>query len=80
MEEKKFSKGDVIINQGDYGDCLYIVEQGDLECYKQFSTGEEKLVKRYSEGEAFGELALLYNSPRAAKVIATNSVILWEIG
>jgi cAMP-dependent protein kinase regulator len=36
MEEKKYSKGDIIINQGDQGDCLYIVEQGELECFKKF--------------------------------------------
>ena len=36
MEEMKFSKGNVIINQGDQGDCLYIVEQGELECFKKF--------------------------------------------
>jgi len=36
MEYQKFSKGDVIINQGDQGDSLYIVEQGELECYKKF--------------------------------------------
>jgi cAMP-dependent protein kinase regulator len=36
MEYLKFSKGNVIINQGDQGDCLYIVEQGELDCYKKF--------------------------------------------
>ena len=36
MEYQKFNKGDVIINQGDQGDCLYIVEQGELDCYKKF--------------------------------------------
>jgi cAMP-dependent protein kinase regulator len=79
MELKTFKKGEVIINQGDHGDCLYIVDQGDLECFKSFSSGEEKMVKKYSEGEAFGELALLYNCPRAAKVIAFNDVTLWKL-
>ena len=36
MEYQKFSKGNVIINQGDQGDCLYIVEQGELDCFKKF--------------------------------------------
>ena len=79
MEETKASKGETIINQGDYGDCLYIVEKGDLECYKTFSNFEEKLVKRYTSGEAFGELSLLYNAPRAAKVIAINNVVLYRL-
>ena len=36
MEYQKFSKGDIIINQGDQGDCLFIVEQGELDCFKKF--------------------------------------------
>lgn len=79
MELKKFKKGEVIINQGDYGDCLYIVESGELECFKTFSSGEEKMVRKYHEGEAFGELALLYNCPRAAKVLAFDDVTLWKL-
>jgi cAMP-dependent protein kinase regulator len=79
MEEIKFNKEDAVINQGDYGDCLYIVERGDLDCYKKFSNGEEKLVKKYSAGDVFGELALLYNSPRAAKVVAKADVTLWKL-
>ncbi len=79
MELKKYSKGEVIINQGDHGDCLYVVEQGELECFKTFSDGSERLVKRYTEGEAFGELALLYNCPRAAKVVSSNEVTLWKL-
>jgi cAMP-dependent protein kinase regulator len=80
MEIKNFKKGEIIINQGDQGDCLYVVEQGELECHKTFSDGNERLVKRYTEGEAFGELALLYNCPRAAKVVASSEeVILWKL-
>ena len=36
MEEKVFEAGDTIITQGEKGDCLYVVEKGELECYKKF--------------------------------------------
>lgn len=36
MEEKCYRKGEVVIQQGDNGDVLYIVEQGELECTKKF--------------------------------------------
>ena len=81
MEEKRFSKGDNIIVQGENGDCLYFVEEGNLNCFKKFANHPEpKLVKQYQSGDAFGELALLYNSPRAATITAvSDSVITWVL-
>lgn len=36
-------------------------------------------MKTYLPGEAFGELALLYNAPRAASIIAKTAVKLWQL-
>jgi cAMP-dependent protein kinase regulator len=36
MEEKHYKSGDSVITQGESGDCLYIVESGELNCYKTF--------------------------------------------
>ena len=81
MEEKRFKSGDYVITQGDRGDCLYFVESGNLECYKQFSKGTEPvMVKKYQPGDSFGELALLYNAPRAASIKAVSEeVITWVL-
>ncbi len=80
MEEKMFKPGEDVIIQGDRGDCLYFVESGNLECYKQFSKGTEPvLVKKYEPGDSFGELALLYNAPRAATIRTVNDVITWVL-
>ena len=80
MEEKRFKPGEDVITQGDKGDCLYFVESGNLECYKQFSKGEEPvLVKKYEPGDSFGELALLYNAPRAATIRTVSDVITWVL-
>ena len=71
MEEKQFKAGENIITQGDDGDVLYVVDQGQLDCYKQFNENEEpRHLKVYGPGESFGELALLYNAPRAATIKA----------
>jgi len=80
MEEKKFKPGESVIKQGENGDCLYCIEDGNLDCYKQFSPNEEpKLVKKYQPGETFGELALLYNAPRAATIKAKTDCVLWVL-
>ena len=35
-EEKKCTKGEVVIKEGDEGDCLYVVAEGTLSCTKVF--------------------------------------------
>ena len=80
MEEVKFAKEQWVIRQGDDGDNLYVVDQGTLECFKQFKKDEDaKLVKVYNAGEAFGELALLYNAPRAASIQAKTDAVLFAL-
>eukprot|EP00451_Oxyrrhis_marina_P007299 CAMPEP_0204304768 /NCGR_PEP_ID=MMETSP0468-20130131/84583_1 /ASSEMBLY_ACC=CAM_ASM_000383 /TAXON_ID=2969 /ORGANISM="Oxyrrhis marina" /LENGTH=388 /DNA_ID=CAMNT_0051284099 /DNA_START=842 /DNA_END=2008 /DNA_ORIENTATION=- len=58
-----------VIQQGDDGDFMFIIMEGQLDCLKKFAgESEEKLVKTCERGDCFGELALLYNCPRAASV------------
>ena len=80
MDEKKYKPNENVITQGESGDCLYVVEEGNLDCTKHFTEdGEEKYLKTYIPGESFGELALLYNAPRAATIKAKTDCILWVL-
>ena len=38
MEEKNYKSGEYIIKQGDNGDCLYIVDSGELDCMFSFKS------------------------------------------
>lgn len=78
MEEKRFKAGETVIKQGDDGDCLYVIEEGRLNCFKMIN-GVKHDLKVYEAGESFGELALLYNSPRAASIVAITDVITWVL-
>lgn len=69
----------MIITQGEYGDTVYYIESGKLECYIKKDNEEPKCVKKYQEGDTFGELALLYNTVRAASIIASTDCVLWEL-
>ena len=80
MEEKNFKAGDTVIKQGDNGDCIYIVESGELDCTIKLPNVEnEKYIKTYKPGDSFGELALLYNVPRAASIKAKTECSLWSL-
>lgn len=78
MEETKFNAGETVIKQGDDGKELFVVGSGNLKCYKTIG-GVEKMVKEYGPGDSFGELALFYNAPRAATIIAETDCELWSL-
>ena len=80
FEEKNYKVGDVVIKQGDEGDVLYLVDTGELDCEKVFKAGDPPtFLKTYKPGESFGELALLYNAPRAATIKAKTDALLWAL-
>lgn len=80
IEEVKVQQGDLIIKEGDEGDCMYVVEQGTLICTKVFKGNTEPtFLKEYHPGEGFGELALLYNAPRAATIKAKDEGVVWRL-
>ncbi|KAL4479449.1 hypothetical protein ABPG72_011771 [Tetrahymena utriculariae] len=80
MEEVRFKAGDQVINQGEEGNLLYVVESGELDCFKKyFDKPEPTYLKTYQPGEYFGELALLYNAPRAASIKAKTDVVLYGL-
>lgn len=56
------------------GDHFYVVERGTFDIYVG-----SRMVGEISDGQSFGELALLYNSPRAASIVATSSATVWKL-
>lgn len=78
MKEQNFTAGTKVINEGDDGDYLFVIESGTLECVKKIE-GEDKVVKVVTAGDVFGELALLYNCPRAANVLAKDDCVCWQL-
>jgi len=71
--------GDVIIQQGDDGDNFYIIDSGTVEVWIAKDGGEPEKFSELSDGMSFGELALIYGTPRAATVKAKADCKLWAI-
>jgi len=78
MIEKNSKADERLIQEGEDGDVMYIIEQGVVDCLKKIE-GAEKVVKTCGPGDFFGELALLYNCPRAASVVAKEDLTLWQL-
>nr|AAA33015.1 cAMP-dependent protein kinase regulatory subunit [Blastocladiella emersonii] len=79
MAEKKVAAGEVVIRQGGVGDYFYVVETGALDVFVNRNGNGDVKVTDYSAGGSFGELALMYNAPRAATVVATAESVLWAL-
>lgn len=67
-------EGEAIIQQGDEGDNFYVIDQGEVEVFV-----DGNLVIVIGDGGSFGELALIYGTPRAATVKAKTDVKLWGL-
>eukprot|EP00300_Choanocystis_sp_HF-7_P027161 c32232_g1_i1.p1 GENE.c32232_g1_i1~~c32232_g1_i1.p1 ORF type:complete len:372 (-),score=105.82 c32232_g1_i1:101-1216(-) len=74
VEEHAFEAGATIITQGDSGDFFYIVEEGEAHI---FVNGVKVVESR--AGDSFGELALMYDAPRAATIQAVTPMRCWAV-
>ncbi|PGH14038.1 cAMP-dependent protein kinase regulatory subunit [Helicocarpus griseus UAMH5409] len=88
LVEKPIPAKDIkVITQGDAGDFFYIVEEGSFDIYinpsgsvEPGSDGMGTKVNTIGPGGSFGELALMYNAPRAATVVSTEpKSTLWAL-
>lgn len=78
MFEKTVKAGEYVIKQGDDGDNFYVIGRGIFDAYVSTEPGgEPKRVHTYDGSGSFGELALLYNMPRAATIQAASEGALW---
>ena len=75
MKKEKFNKGDVIIQEGTYGNTFYLISKGKVTITK-----EGKPIRVLDQGECLGEKSLLSNdSLRTASAIAEDKVICYVI-
>lgn len=68
-------KDTVLFNQGDAGDCAYVVEQGRVLVYLEID-GREVQIAHIRKGEIFGEMSLIDSQPRSASVKAIEDTVL----
>eukprot|EP00035_Acanthoeca_spectabilis_P019844 m.429899 g.429899 ORF g.429899 m.429899 type:complete len:358 (-) comp17088_c0_seq1:70-1143(-) len=72
-------EGDEVIKQGDEGDNFYVVEDGSTDVIIDSGDGQPKVVSEIGKGGSFGELALIYGTPRAATIKCKTDCVLWAI-
>ena len=66
---KIYQDGEVIVKQGDEGDCMYVIQSGQVEVLKELDGRIVQLAVR-GNGDFFGEMALFEHNVRMATVRA----------
>lgn len=74
MEEMKFKPGQVIIREGETGDLFYVITEGYAEIIIRDAGGADIILHKAGPGDFFGELSMLTNEPRSARVRAVEDL------
>jgi CRP/FNR family cyclic AMP-dependent transcriptional regulator len=69
---KEYKNGEVIIKQGESGNCMYVIQSGEVEVLRNNNGSQVRLAVR-KEGDFFGEMALFSKEVRSATIRALGA-------
>ena len=70
---KIYEDGEIIVRQGDVGDCMFVIQEGRARVLLE-KDGKEKSLRVAGEGELIGEMAIFEKQARSATVRALGRV------
>lgn len=70
---KTYRPGEIIVAQGDKGDCMYVIQEGEAEVLRD-ENGVATVVDKMRAGDIFGEMAILEHTVRSCTVRALGTV------
>ncbi len=69
---------EIIVRQGDVGDCMYVIQAGEVEVVQAVEGGEQRLAL-LSAGDFFGEMAIFEREVRSATVRAVGEARILKV-
>jgi diguanylate cyclase (GGDEF)-like protein len=73
---ERFSEGNVIFKDGEDGNALFVVKEGEVAVSRQLDTGQKQEIARYIAGDSFGELDMMMQTARNAEARAFKDCAL----
>ena len=64
--EMELAAGEVLFQEGDPADAMYVILRGSIEIVKSMPDGSERHLSKLGTGEVFGEIAMIDGQPRSA--------------
>ncbi|HNQ79435.1 MAG TPA: cyclic nucleotide-binding domain-containing protein [Acidobacteriota bacterium] len=77
VTHKKYEKGDMVLAEGDMGDSLFVVKNGQFRAFV-IRNGVEQQLATFNVGDSFGEMSLIDKQPRSASISALSDGELLE--
>ncbi len=71
-QSKKFSKGDVIFNEGEVARDMYLLVSGQIKILRGPATPDAYVIHILKRGDIFGEMGIIDGGPRSASAIADS--------
>ena len=79
MEVKQFEKGEVIVEQGQNRDRLFVIQKGTISEFSTKENGTTKTINRFKRNEIFGEGSLMDNYPYSLSAKASTDCRLFVL-
>lgn len=79
MAPVKVDAGELLFSEGERGDCMYIIETGEVSVFKTADNGSAVPIATLGPAEVVGEMSLFDRSPRSASVRAGKPTTGWRL-
>jgi CRP/FNR family cyclic AMP-dependent transcriptional regulator len=76
---RRYAPGDIVFEEGDLGDSLYVIVAGQLDVVKRVEPSGERLLATLKERDFFGEMSLVDKEYRSATVRARAEAQLLQL-
>ncbi len=80
LELRSFPANTQLIEEGDPGDCLYLIKTGRVKVFAKHEDLKQEIILSYLDaGDHFGEMSLISGEPRSASVVSVTDIEVWEL-
>jgi CRP/FNR family cyclic AMP-dependent transcriptional regulator len=76
---RRYAAGDVVFEEGELGDSLFVIAAGEVEVLRKNEAGELKPLQKLSPPAFFGEMALIDKEHRSATVRAKTECVVLQL-
>jgi CRP/FNR family transcriptional regulator, cyclic AMP receptor protein len=80
LDSQRVPAGDLIFEEGDRGDTMFLIAEGRVRIDKRVEAGEFQELVLFSPGDSFGEMSLIEEAPRSARAVAVTDATLFVLG